>query len=148
MRRWYLHTKAAMQMVFVLLRSKPPSLAWWTTGPLEKVRPYDPLPEKTKNGVEMMAARNEFESFQVVLRADSQDIEGLDVDASDLKGPGNSILGRNNVVVYLERYLDFAQPSSIAGKPGEWPDALVPRVDRYFGEKRSAFPFKVASHRN
>src|SRR5262249_43552600 len=49
---------------------------------------------------------------------------------------------------YLERYLDFAQPSSIAGKPGEWPDALVPRVDRYFGEKRSAFPFKVASHRN
>jgi len=58
-------------------------------------------------------------------------------------GPDGAVLSANNVAIYFERYLDLPKPSSIEGKAGEWPDALIPRGDRYFGEKRNAFPFKL-----
>src|SRR5207244_1138300 len=47
-----------------------------------------------------------------------------------------------------ERYLDLKTPSSITGGTGEWPDPLVPRVDRYAGEKRNGFPMKLTGGRN
>ena len=34
-------------------------------------------------------------------------------------------------------------PSSVEGTAGPWPDALVPDVDAFVGEKRRAFPFDV-----
>src|SRR5205823_9322476 len=91
------------------------------------------------------AARNEFEAFQVVFRAESADVDGIDLYVSDFKGPGKAAISRNNITIYFERYLDLPQPSSIEGAAGEWPDPLIPRIDRYFGERRNAFPFKLPS---
>src|SRR5262245_6926724 len=147
MYRWLL---AALPLIFMfgMLQPKPPSVLWWTTGPLDKVRPHDSSPSKTNNPVEISAARNEFESFQIVFRAESQDVDGLDVDISDFKNAKNAVLSKSNVTVYFEGYINAPQPSSIDGKAGEWPDVLIPRVDRYSGEKRNAFPFKLSGQRN
>src|SRR5262249_8813963 len=92
--------------------------------------------------------RNEFEPFQLVLRSTSQQIDDVDVEISDLRGPQSAVITKQNSTIYLEGYLDLQKPSNIEGHSGEWPDPLVPRVDRYYGEKRKAFPFKLADGRN
>ncbi len=125
-----------------------PGLGWWTTHALDKVRPYDRPDADAAHAVQIHAARNEFESFQIVLRADGEDGVITDVDVTDLHGPGGAIIPKRDTTIYLERYLNIATPSSIDGGAGEWPDALVPRVDRYKGEKRNAFPFKIPKGRN
>jgi hypothetical protein len=148
MHRWLILSIAAVPLVFAGLRPAAPTLVWWTTHALDKVRPYDAPPDKLKDSVQISAARNEFESFQVVFRADSQQVEGMDLEVSDLTGPGGAILSRSSISIYLERFMDLPKPSSIEGTAGEWPDPLIPRVDRYIGEKRNAFPFKLQDKRN
>jgi len=148
MHRWLILTVAAVPLVFAGLRPPAPTIVWWTTHALDKVRPYDAPPEKLKDSVQISAARNEFESFQVVFRADSQQVESVDLEISDLSGPGGAVLSRSNITIYFERFMNLPKPSSIEGTAGEWPDALIPRVDRYIGEKRNAFPFRLLDKRN
>ena len=121
-------------------------LQWWTTHALAKVRPRDSPQEPT--GVELLAARNEFEPFQLVLRVDGRPLEGVDVELSDLVGPRGARIESDHATVYLVRYVQVRTPSSIEGETGEWPDALVPRVDLYAGERRHAFPVTLEPGRN
>jgi Glycoside hydrolase 123, catalytic domain/Glycoside hydrolase 123 N-terminal domain len=125
-----------------------PSLEWWTTDSLSKTRPYDRAPETTKNPAQLYASRNEFESFQAIFRAEGQNIQGADVEISDLKNPSGGQISKANVTIYFERYLELPQPSSIEGEAGEWPDPLIPRIDRYAKQKRNAFPFNLTGGRN
>jgi hypothetical protein len=149
MYRWLILTLALIPLLLSALRSQSPdTLLWWTTDALEKVRPFDPPPEELTNSIQITAARNEFEPFQIVLRSDSRDIEGVDFQVSDLKGPGGAVLSKDKIAIYFERFVNLPQPSNIEGKAGEWPDALIPRVDRYYGERRNAFPFNLARGRN
>jgi hypothetical protein len=139
-------------------RGEETGLMWWTTGALDKVRPADPPGEPyfseaggghPGRGVELFAARNEFEPFQLVLRAARQPVRGVDVEVTDLvaDGGGGRIAGRH-AAVYREGFVTVATPSSIEGATGEWPDPLLPRVDGYAGERRDAFPFDLAPARN
>ncbi|HUP42696.1 MAG TPA: glycoside hydrolase domain-containing protein [Thermoanaerobaculia bacterium] len=126
-------------------------LVWWTTHALEKVRLADPPGAGPwRDGpVELQAARNEFEPFQLVLRAEGRALRGIDAEITDLvpEASGEGIASRH-ATVYLERTLDLERPSSIEGAAGEWPDPLVPRVDPYAGERRNAFPFDLEPGRN
>lgn len=122
-----------------------PTLGYWTAHSLVKVRPHDP-PAGTRTA-ELVAARNEFESFQIVLRAD-RDTTGVDARASALVADGGAAIPERHVTLYRAFYVDLARPSSEEGAAGEWPDPLVPRVDRYAGERRNAFPFTVPRGRN
>src|SRR5262249_18492425 len=94
------------------------------------------------------AARNEFEPFQVILRPEVQDIDGVDVEVTDLRGQAGVLSSAKSISVYMERYLDLKTPSSLTGGTGEWPDPLVPRIDRYSNEKRNAFPFHLTAGRS
>jgi Domain of unknown function (DUF4091) len=143
MYRWIVLSLAAIPIILSAFRQPAPNFEWWTTHALQKVRPYDTVPKKVQHSVHISAARNEFESFQVILRAETDEVEGLDLEAGDLKKSDGSVLSANNVTTYFVRYLDLPKPSSIEGTAGEWPDALIPRIDRYSGEKRNAFPFKL-----
>ncbi len=148
MNRWYLLAVAAVPLLLSSLRPPAgPDFVWWTTQGMDKVRPYDPPPRELSHDIKISAARNEFEPFQLVLRGED-DIDGIDIDPSDLRGPGGSSLSKNNITIYYERYLDLKIPSSVEGGTGEWPDPLVPRVDHYNHERRNAFPFKILKHRS
>jgi hypothetical protein len=148
MHRLLMLTVAAVPIVLTSIRPPAPALTWWTTTALEKVRPSDNPPSDLHKTVSLAAARNEFEPFQIVLRATSQQIDAVDVEMSDLRGPQNSVIGKQNSTVYFEGFVDLKTPSNIEGRTGEWPDPLIPRVDRYYGEKRNAFPFNLADGRN
>ena len=48
MHRWLILTVAAVPLVFAGLRPPAPTIVWWTTHALDKVKPYDAPPEKLK----------------------------------------------------------------------------------------------------
>jgi hypothetical protein len=94
------------------------------------------------------AARNEFESFQVAISAGAAPLRGVNVSVSaPLTGPGGTIPQRN-VRIYREAYLDITHPSDLEGSKGRWPDALIPKVDEFYGERRNAFPVNVPAGEN
>ena len=126
----------------------PLQLTWWIANPLLKIRPGDAAPGQPTRAAMLYAARNEFEPFQLVLRDDSADLAAVDVQVSDLRSLEGGEISRSNATVYLESYVNLDQPSSVEGDAGQWPDPLIPRVDRYAGERRDAFPFNVRRGRN
>ncbi len=113
----------------------------WTAPAAVKVRPQAQAPQGTAAATAVIAAaRNEFESFQVVVTGPatgvSMSLEGLG------DGKGHSISGRD-VTLYREALINVPQQTGGDGAAGVWPDALVPDVDPIVGEKRNAFPFDV-----
>ena len=107
-----------------------------------KVRPDDQPP--TSPSASIRAARNEFEAFQIVMRAGTADVAQVTAKVSKaLVGPGAAQIPAKDVVLYAERYYDVGTASNDEGAPGPWPDPLVPDVDTYFGETRNAFPLTV-----
>jgi hypothetical protein len=115
---------------------------------LAKVKPLDPVPNVLIKTADLHAGRNEFEPFQIVLRAKSKDLVGVDIDFSDFRTTEGAQISRENVTVYLEEFVNLNRPSSTEGGQGLWPDPLIPRVDRYAHEARNAFPFAVRRDRN
>ncbi|MBD3316955.1 MAG: DUF4091 domain-containing protein, partial [Chitinivibrionales bacterium] len=91
------------------------------------------------------AARNEFEPFQYVLRA-VRNYSNVDVSITDFSG-SNGTISKDNVTIFLVKYLNVQNISSQDGERGEWPDALCPRVDAYYHEKRNFFPFDLPAGR-
>jgi hypothetical protein len=116
-------------------------------GSAAKIRPNEQPSGAT--GASLVAARNEFESFQVVVRAGTAAIDGLVVEhGSALTGPGGTI-ANSNVTIYREAYYNAAQPSDGAeGATGRWPDALIPSRDTFFGQARNAFPVDIPAGEN
>ena len=149
MYKWFFLAFAAVPLIFTVVRpSAAPELVWWTTHALDKVRPDDSEPAQPERVVKIHAARNEFEPFQVILRAEANDIDDVDVDVTDLERSDGALLPKKHISVYAERYIALKTPSAVDGSTGEWPDPLVPRVDSYAHEKRNAFPFKLLKDRN
>lgn len=126
----------------------PQPFTWWTAQPLTKVKPLDPVPGLPMKGVDLYTGRNEFEPFQIVLRAKWKDLSGVDIDFSDFRTAAGAKISRNNVTVYLEAFVNLQRPSTIEGGEGLWPDPLIPRIDRYTNEARNAFPFTVRRGHN
>jgi hypothetical protein len=116
-------------------------------GSVAKVRPTD-QPTGTSEA-RLTAAKNEFESFQIVVQAGSSaPLHNLKVAlGKPLTGPGGKIPAAN-VTIYREAYYNVQQPSDQEGASGLWPDALIPTVDRFFHEPRNAFPIEVPAGEN
>src|SRR5579871_4721766 len=108
---------------------------------LETVRPRATSIARATKRAELAAARGEWESFQLLVRAGARPI-ALAVDATPLDGPNGARLPAPRV--YRVAFVDLRVPSSVEGAPGRWPDPLVPSVDAYAGERRNAFPTEVA----
>jgi len=115
---------------------------------LSKIKPMDPFPVSPVKSAALQAGRNEFEPFQIVLRADDKDAADIDIEFSDLRSSHGDLISRTNLTVYFEQFLNITQPSVIGGETGLWPDPLIPRVDQYTHEKRNAFPFVLRRGRN
>ena len=77
-----------------------------------------------------------------------RNLTGIDIEVTDLAGPKGTIPAKANVTIYFETYINLKVPSSIEGAAGDWPDPLIPRVDRLTGETRNAFPMRLAAGRN
>src|SRR5262245_2514784 len=105
-------------------------------GPMVQVFPAS-TPPAGETMARIEAARGEWEPFQVVIYARDGALRGVRAQATPLVGASALAAPR----LYRVEYLPVKTPSSVEGYPGRWPDALVPDVDAFVGEKRRAFPF-------
>ena len=116
-------------------------LTFGVVGATYKVRQQDK--PKTSPAASIKAARNEFESFQIVFSSSAK-VTGVSVKLSaPLTGPKGAKIPAKNVVLYREEYYHVNVASNSEGASGLWPDPLIPDVDTYVGQKRKAFPFTV-----
>ena len=116
-------------------------------GPLVTLKADDATPAGA-SGADLTVARNEFESFQVAVRADGNGIGRLEVEAGDLTGALGGTLPASALTVYREMYFKVSADHLSDGEStvGQWPDALVPQVDPIYGQKRGAFNTAVPAN--
>ncbi|MFX0197029.1 MAG: hypothetical protein ACFFCW_12960 [Candidatus Hodarchaeota archaeon] len=126
---------------FLLFSSSIGAMRAWVDHGSVKVRQMgDPIGDRTDLSIE--CAKNEFESFQIFIFADGENLENVDVTVNDFSdGKGHTI---NDIYIYKEYYLNITTVSRSEYEPGYWPDALLPKVDRYYRETRNTFPFSIA----
>jgi Domain of unknown function (DUF4091) len=99
--------------------------------------------------VNLSAARNEYESFQIVVNGASSGLSNVNVKVSDLEGPGGKVIPRTNFTLYREKYVYVNKSSPNWGgsnKPlgaGWYPDALIPFTDPSTGEPPSGATLKA-----
>ena len=93
--------------------------------------------------------RNSFSDMQILVYANGEDLSDVDVVVSPPTSKNNII---KDVYLYFQWYVDtsLALPpntngfaSNAAYPTGKYPDALIPKVDRFYHEKRNKFPFSV-----
>jgi hypothetical protein len=113
--------------------------------PATKIRPTDA--PAGGSAATLTASRNESASFQVAVRAD-RPLANLSVSLHAPLTSGSATIPPSAVVVYREAYYIATHASDSEGAAGRWPDALIPAVDPYFGERRNAFPVDVPAGEN
>jgi hypothetical protein len=115
------------------------SLTWWVELATRKVM-QDRAPQPVREIV-LEAARNEYEPFQVVIRADGGDLNNVDAWVGDLVGPKGAVIPWYNIELYRAYYVTVTNPSGNYGQgdgiemnprqPGEYVDPLIPFFDPY-----------------
>ena len=122
----------------------------WVTDTLARVQPTDA--PGTARSAAIKAARNEYEAFQVIVRAPSgQSLTGVNATVSDLVGPGT--IPRANVTLYRAHYVTVTQSSPASPyPPGRYADALIPfthpETGQPLGGRFPAAPFPVSAGQN
>ena len=106
----------------------PPEVAIWWCEATWKVGRERALPQATNEAVQIEAARNEYEPFQLVLRP-TVVLSNVTVSVSDLVrsgAPPNAIISATNCQVCLVDYVPVTEASDEFGAPGWYPDPLFP----------------------
>ena len=86
--------------------------------------------------VDIAGARNEFESFQIVVTAVGGNLRGVSAGVSPLKSEANESIPAENVRLYREIYIPvrYSSPGATV-PPGLIADALVPFVNPYTNQE-------------
>ncbi|HEY8165476.1 MAG TPA: DUF4091 domain-containing protein [Gemmatimonadaceae bacterium] len=115
-------------------------------GPVFKAKDGVPLPPGAA-AASLIAARNEFESFQIFISAGSSQRTGVraSLDGGHLAGTATTSapIPNQNVTIYREMFDSAGLASDQEGSAGKWASGLLPTVDPIFGEARSAFPTTI-----
>lgn len=100
----------------------------WIESPVEKVFRNDAVESTGAAMAVVHLARNERESFQVVVRAPEKiDLTDVNVGISDLiHNETGAVLSAKNFRLFNVAYYTVRVPSFYEGPTGEWPDALMP----------------------
>ncbi len=77
--------------------------------------------------VSLEAARNEKESFQILMRSDDA-VKGITLRAGDLKGPGGAVLRARDARLYRQQQIEIRKGTvrNDSFTPGWYPDPLIP----------------------
>lgn len=74
----------------------------------------------------LSAARNESETFQILIAADGYSIDTVELRCAPLVRADGAVIGAEAIRLFLVHYAAVDTPSDSAGRTGSWPDALVP----------------------
>ncbi len=109
-------------------------------------------PAGPQNSAEIAAARNEWESFQILLRSDVA-VGGINVEAGDLTGPGDAVIPASQARLFRQHQFELTVPTVRNDNPklGWYPDALIPFRHPLSGKPLTdarlvAVPFDLPAH--
>lgn len=100
---------------------------WWAEADwkISRTRAV-PEPQSAKP-IEITAAKNDFEAFQIVVKApQNAPIQALKGTRSPLKGPGEAVIAPENIEVLYAYYHFVHSKTDETGLVDDWPDALPP----------------------
>lgn len=139
----------------------------WVVSAMEAVERDEPSPatiwrgdrSEEANTIQLMAAKGEYEAFQIVIKAPQVNLEGVNVTVSELTNSEGGTIDPQNINLYREHYIyvDRPSPQGWAANPtlgkGWYADALIPFVNPDTGKdiKRAeidAVPFNLAAGNN
>jgi hypothetical protein len=104
----------------------------WTADGMTKVMRTAPPPSPKPRAVRIYAARNEYESAQVIIRAATTPLEDVTVKVGPLVGPGGAKIGADLIRLYRVAYIHLPAVKA------DYPDPLPPLMG----------PFRVAAETN
>jgi len=112
---------------------------------MQKIPRTEPVlsgPLAVRTRVRLEAARDEAESFQVVIVPGGESLKGVRVDAGPLLGPGRAALP---VEWSRVGYVETAKPAYSTEYVGWWPDVLIPGDGTFdvAGDQRQPLWFSV-----
>lgn len=98
-----------------------------TTHPLQKIKRDEAFLGDFTSDYELMAAKNEYESFQMILLPFGTDIKNISIVSSDLKHNNGSFISKENIEISLVDYnfIQF-QANYLTDKKPWHPDPLLP----------------------
>lgn len=113
--------------------AEEPSVGLTVLGPMDRISQHQAAFGKPT--AELAAARNEVESFQVVVAAVKGNIRVTGVEISELVGPAGARIAKENLKLYREEYarVRLSTPGAEL-PPGLYPDPLVPFVNPVTGQ--------------
>jgi hypothetical protein len=123
---------------------------YWVLSSLARVRPDDAPGSQTS--AHLYAARGEFESFQIAVRAPASGLTLHEVRASDLVNVTGEVLSNGFITLYREHFVhvDAASPdwrgTNRSRGAGWYPDALIPAVDPKTGVRLAGSRYSAAPH--
>ena len=93
----------------------------------DTVRVLRDEPVGNAKDVAFAAARNEWESFQILLRSQSP-VKGVSVEPGDRRGPGGSVIRAADALLSRQHQHELTRPTCRNDhfKLGWYPDALIP----------------------
>src|SRR5690349_24986622 len=129
----------------------------WIAPSLHRVEMSETAGAATK--VNLAAARNEYESFQIVVNGGSSGLSNVNVTISDLEGPAGQVVPQTSFALFRERYVYVNKSSPNWGGPNQplgaawYADALIPFTDPStgrppIGATLTAVPFDVKATAN
>lgn len=133
-------------------------LSVWVAPSLERIGQDSPATSETT--AVLRAARGEYESFQIAIKAPASGaLTNAGVTVSDLGGPDGHVIPNTDIALFREQYVRVSTGSPNWGGsnqplgPGWYPDALIPFVDPETGAAPAAapiaaVPFAVSPGRN
>jgi hypothetical protein len=113
----------------------------------------------TAKQARLQAAKGEYESFQIALRAPAGGMSNVNVSTADLRNSAGGIIPKSNITLYREHFVNISPSSpdwngsNRPGPAGLYADALIPFANPATGTDLSgaaldAAPFSVASGTN
>jgi len=114
-------------LVFAAVRAIAAEWQVWTLTQTRRVLRDEPAAQQELRPPKLAAARNEWESFQILVRSD-EPVKGVNVIPGDLKGPGGAVLRADDALLYRQHQLELTVGTyrNDAFKPGWYPDPLIP----------------------
>jgi hypothetical protein len=95
---------------------------WWTEG-LYKIKWETPVPKGKIKPIRLKSAKNEYESFQLVINPD-QKITNMTVHMEGFKDKSGNSINKSSITIRDVVYLYVDQPTDYYGKIGWYPDPL------------------------
>lgn len=105
-----------------LLENNNRCAVWWAEGAYKVMRDA-PVPQQAGDTISLWSARNEYESFLVVVKPHVK-LENFRVAVSALSGDNGSAIRSSECTIRKVEYVKVTKPTDSYGFQGWWPDPL------------------------